>query len=373
MASTGMEKAEMKQLLNKAAPDSPISFAFGLGKEPAFALLMMHKTKNPKAVEKELTDGSPDAKNTRWGTLVVEPERPNLAKFIVNKPVSGMAKRLAKTLKGTGYPKVEIVLEDGTVVEGASDDEEEAPVGLESVAPGGPGVPPPPPGPPPVAGPTPEQKAKLTAGLMEKLKLLIPRIGPAGAAHPDMLEQLKKFANDASANIKTGNFTYANTAITQLAAALDKLAPGGGAPSGGAAPLAESGKLWEEAGRQVNAEIEKLRAQLVAAYQPEGIEKEVEASYAKLVSPLLDKMKDASLTAKLGEFAAATDPASREKLVTEATKIVGGYAEVLKFPFLADLESNPFVAVSIKDKVTAALTGLSTAIKKEQQGLKTAA
>src|SRR5262245_34870787 len=114
--TTGMEKAEMKQLLNKAAPDHPVNFAFGLGKDTAVALLKMDRMKNPKACDKMLTDHFPDAKNSRWGTVVVD-DATSLVKFTVNKAVSGMAKRLSKTLKGTGYAKVEILLEDGTVVE----------------------------------------------------------------------------------------------------------------------------------------------------------------------------------------------------------------------------------------------------------------
>ena len=121
---TGMEKAEMKQLLNKAAPDNPINCAFAQGKDQAVALLMMHKTKNPKACEKMLSEAFSDAKNARWGTAIVDPEdNASKVKFIINKAVSGMAKRLVKTLKGTGYNRVEIMLEDGTVVEGANEEE----------------------------------------------------------------------------------------------------------------------------------------------------------------------------------------------------------------------------------------------------------
>jgi hypothetical protein len=215
----------IKVEMNKAAPDNPVPFAFGLGAQPAFALLAVDKPgKAPKPVLKTLEEKFPDVKNTRWGTAVTD-DRPKLIKFIVNKPVTSMAKRLVKTLKEakSSYSHVEIVLEDGTVVEGAADDEEAAAAGAEAgaaaAAPGAPPIPPPPPG----AGPAPQDKAKLAAELEAKLKAQIPRIGPAGAAQPAMLDQLKKFATDANVNIKTGNLTYAATYITQLTTALDKI------------------------------------------------------------------------------------------------------------------------------------------------------
>jgi hypothetical protein len=233
----------IKVEMNKAAPDNPVPFAFGLGAQPAFALLAVDKPgKAPKPVLKTLEEKFPDAKNTRWGTAVTD-DRPKLIKFIVNKPVTSMAKRLVKTLKEakSSYSHVEIVLEDGTVVEGAADDEEGAVAGAETgtaaTAPGAPPIPP-----PPGAGPTPQDKAKLAAELEAKLKAQIPRIGPAGAAQPAMLDQLKKFATDANVNIKTGNLTYAATAITQLTTALDRIGapPAPPPPPPGATPPAHT-------------------------------------------------------------------------------------------------------------------------------------
>src|SRR3954447_19283294 len=115
-SSTGMERADMKALLNKARPDKPVSFAFGLGKDPNLAMLKMDKLKNPKAVDKMLGDQFADVKTSRWGTVSFD-ETDQTLKFLVNKPIGGVARKLVKTLKGTGFSKVQIVLEDGSIVE----------------------------------------------------------------------------------------------------------------------------------------------------------------------------------------------------------------------------------------------------------------
>jgi hypothetical protein len=281
-SKSGMELAPMKQLLNKAAPDNPIPFAFGMGAEPGFALLMLDKAgKNPKGVLKALEDEFKDAKNTRWGTAVVEPERATLVKFIVNKPVSGMAKRLVKTLKGTGYNKAEIVLEDGTVVEGAADEEDVA-----ATAPAAPGAPPPPP-----PGQGPQDKAKLAAELEAKLKALLPRIGPAGAAQPDMLDQLKKFATDANVNIKTGNLVYANTYITQLATALDKIGAPPVAPGAPTAPPPPP-PPGENKPAHTAAELEAKLKELIPRIGPAG------ANNPELLAQLKKFATDANVNIK---------------------------------------------------------------------------
>jgi hypothetical protein len=73
-------------------------------------LLLMHVTRKPKALVKDLLATAPGAKYTRWGTAGVDADvDPNLVKFQLNKPLSNIDRRLIKTLKGTGFSKVEIM------------------------------------------------------------------------------------------------------------------------------------------------------------------------------------------------------------------------------------------------------------------------
>lgn len=210
---TGMDKAEMKKLLVKSKKE-PVNCAIGVGDNNAFGLLMLDRIKAPKAVEKELVKEIPAAKNTRWGTAMVDPdEDPKLVKIIINKPISSMAKRLVKTLKGTGFTKVQILLEDGTSVEGAEEEDETA------AAPASEGVPPPPP--PPAA----EKPAHDAAELARRLAALAARIPQASAGDAARQAELTKLATQANVNIKTNNLTYAAVSIEQLSKALDAAPP----------------------------------------------------------------------------------------------------------------------------------------------------
>lgn len=185
---TGMNAAEMKQLLVKSKKE-PVNFAFAPARDPGVALLLLDRTRSGRTLERELAKQFPDAHNARFGTASVDVEdNPQLVKFAVNKPVSGMAKKLVRTLKGTGFNKIEIVLDDGTPVEGFAEEE-----------PADPG------------GPDPEAlKAALTK--------LIPQIQQI--TDPERRAGLVKLATMANVNLKMNNAVYAATNVEQLRRAL---------------------------------------------------------------------------------------------------------------------------------------------------------
>ena len=131
--------------------------------------------------------------------------------------------------------------------------------------------------------------------------------------------------------------------------------------NGAPADFAKSRDIWVAARSRITADIEKLRAELVATYQAEGIAADVEKRYQEKVAPLLTTL-DASLADKLAEANAATDPAARTKLVGEARAIMARYATALANPVLADLDKNPFVPLSIQTTLSTTLKGLATTI-----------
>ncbi len=230
---TGMDKADMKKLLVKSKKE-PVNCAIGVGDNNAFGLLMLDRIKAPKAVEKELVKEIPAAKNTRWGTAMVDPDDdPKLVKITINKPISSMAKRLVKTLKGTGFTKVQILLEDGTAVEGAEEEDETAAAASAD------GAPPPP---PPSAG---EKPAYDAAELARRLAELAARIPQASGGNAARQAELAKLATQANVNIKTNNLTYAATSIEQLRRALDTAPPPPPAPPA-SAPAQDAGALAKE-------------------------------------------------------------------------------------------------------------------------------
>jgi len=353
---TGMEKPDMKRLLMKSK-EEPVNCAFGQGDDNTMALLMLDKVKQPKAVEKELTKEFPNAKNTRWGTAAVDTEvDPKLVRFIINKPVSSMARKLVKTLKGTGYTKVELLLEDGSPIEAYTEQEEGQPAAVA-------GEPPPPPG-PAEAKPDP-------AALARALAELIKRIPAVLAVTPGLKDQLSKLATDANVNLKTNNLVYAATHIESLRRALDN-APQGPAPAPSAQPASpaagavaygKSRLAWLAARKKVEGDIEKLRGEIVATYKADGIADKLDAAYRSRVAPVLSTL-DESLADKLDEATNATDPAKRAALVQDARAILQRYQQFLASDdTINELDTNPFVPLQIRATIAGTLDTLSKAVR----------
>jgi hypothetical protein len=120
---TGMDRAEMKRLLLKSKHE-PVNCAIGIGNDKSVALLMLARNRSSKSLQGDLQKDFPTAFNTRFGTAVVDTDDdPTLVKFMLNKAVTSMARRLVKTLKGTGFRKVQVLLEDGSPVEAAAEEE----------------------------------------------------------------------------------------------------------------------------------------------------------------------------------------------------------------------------------------------------------
>ena len=125
---TGMDKQEMKRLLMKSKSE-PVNCSLApCDADKSMAYLLLDRVKAPRAVDKDLAKKFPDASNSRWGTALVDVDTDaKLVQFRLNKPISGIARKLVKTLKGTGFSKIEILLDDGTSVESGSDEDEERP------------------------------------------------------------------------------------------------------------------------------------------------------------------------------------------------------------------------------------------------------
>ena len=214
---TGMDKQEMKRLLMKSKKE-PVNCAIGQGSDPSVGLLLLDRIKGPKAVEKELAKAVPDARNTRFGRAEVDvDDDAKLVKIFINKPVASMARKLVKTLKGTGFTKVQILLDDGSPVESFEEAEEQQPTETQGQAqPTATTAPPPPPPPPPQpqAKPDPAELARLLAEQVKRMPAVI-------AAVPAEKDRLTKIATDANVQLKTNNLVYAGATIEQLRRALD--------------------------------------------------------------------------------------------------------------------------------------------------------
>ena len=203
----GMDKADLKKLLVKSK-EEPVNCAVGLGKDQQ-AMILLHRTKSPPTLLKELEKqaGGP-LKAPCHGTALVDFDGdPTLVILTVNKAASGIAAKLKKTLRGTGFTKAMIRLEDGTVVDRADEEEGDADT---------------PAGPPA----QPEQLAAAAAAgpsveaLSKELAALVRRIPDAIAADPTSKAALTKLATDANANLKANKLDAASGCIAQLRDAL---------------------------------------------------------------------------------------------------------------------------------------------------------
>jgi hypothetical protein len=207
MANTGMEQGEMRRLLQHSKQE-PVSCAIGVGEDKRVALLVLDKIRSATSLQNDLKKQFPNAFNYRCGTAVVDTETdPTLVKFMLTKAVTSMAQRLVKTLKGTGFRKVQILLEDGSPVEESAIEEEDAPRadGAPQASPA-------------QAVPKPAAPQPDAAALAQVLTGLVRQIG--AVTDPARKEALATQAREANANIKTGNLVYAAVGIESLRRAL---------------------------------------------------------------------------------------------------------------------------------------------------------
>jgi hypothetical protein len=328
-----------------------MNFAVVLGKTAEDHRLALHKTKGAKQLKGTLTketglrlatcgiartDEDPNAEDD-------ESEDKVMFLQLDEKPLAGMAKKTTRMLKKFKIKKFkQVVLMDasGNVIEDEVDatdtDTDEAEV----------------------------DAAALTRALAELARRI------QGVADPKMKANLAQMATQANALLRSNSLTDAAERIEQLRTALDRA----GAPASGGngatqdvgasspAAVTKSRQIWIAARKRVEDEIEKLRAEIVATYQSDGIASDLDARYRTRVSGILQAF-DESLSEKLNEVASAVDTAQRTKLIGEARAIMARYQSYLAGePLIADLDDNPFVPLSIRQTVSTTLSALDKVV-----------
>jgi hypothetical protein len=245
---TGMDRAEMKRLLLKSKQE-PVNCAIGIGNDKSVALLMLARNRSSKSLQGDLQKDFPTAFNTRFGTAMVDTDDdPTLVKFVLNKAVTSMARRLVKTLKGIGFRKVQIRLEDGSPVEAAAEEEAAEQTNTD--------------------GATTDAPQQDAAALVAALTALVPRI--ADVADPARKEALSKQAREAQVNIKTGNLTYATAGIEALRRALETPAAGNAPPSQEIShDDSDPRTIWREAKEALDVNLNALAGKLRAHDNPD--------------------------------------------------------------------------------------------------------
>jgi hypothetical protein len=370
----GMDRADMKKLLVRSKKE-PVHCGLGLTK--AGVVLMMDKIKQPKALVKELEKKFADMKSPHWGTAFVDvDEDPKLVILSLNKAAPGMARRMKKTLKGTGFSKVEIRLEDGSVADKVGEEDEEDEEGAPA-APGAaaakPAEPQAAPASPAAEAPAAPQEQAKPAGpsieqLTDDLKQLVKQMIEMMKTDPSRAGALKQLAAQGQACIKSGDVQGTQDAIKQLKEELSApKAQNGAAPaaspppaSGTPAPpnmaaLDKARQAWTATRTKVESELGKLHKEMTATYKDHGFGAQLDRVFQSKVEPMLHSLDD-SLSHKLDEVTKNKDPGQHAKLIGEAKQIVQRYEKFLASePLIAKLDKNPFVELHIEKTLTGSL------------------
>ena len=358
---TGMPKADMKKLLRASAPDNPVRVAAAHHKDAKLAYLRVAKIGNAKAIAADLKKDFPDAKLVTFGTAMAadvdngpgltdkQKTDSKIAVFRLEKPLSGLAKRLKNTLKGTTFGKVVIIYEDGSSDAEITEEEEEGEGQGEQAA---------------AAAPM------LDAGALSKrLAALIPRVATADAT---LKASLAKLAGDANTNLKGGDLAAAKVFIDELQSALDGPAPAANAATqeaqkagaqGSGVNFAKSRLAWLAARKKLEEGLEKLHGEIATTYKNSPALSDIETRFRTTVAPVLASLDD-ELADKLDDVANEADAARRTKLITEAKATISRYENyVSSEKLLADLDDNPFVPLALRDTITKTLAVISATVR----------
>ena len=301
----------------------------------------------------------PDVKNTRFGTVSVVADEDYLVKFYVNKAVTGMAKRLVKTLKGTSYKNVQILLEDGTVAEAAAEEDEAAETEGAAAAPPAAEATEAAPGGAPAAEASPALDPALLRNQLNMATLKIPE---AAAGVQALHDKWSGFATKVGVLIDAGKLPEAQMAIAALVKDLAGALQGAAAAKKGTGDYGKSGKIWAATRKKMEDELTRLRTALGDAYQGTPQAGEIDAQFTARTAPLLRTL-DESLLAALDACSKTDDQAERGKLADAARLVLQRYqAYVGSEKLLDELDANPFAPLALKQTLTVTLGALDKTV-----------
>ncbi|MGH7044535.1 MAG: hypothetical protein ACREFY_20715, partial [Acetobacteraceae bacterium] len=367
----GDEEVYKKYLLKsmkRLRSSGELNFGFVLGKKAPESRIAFHKSKSPKALSNllvketgihQMTFGVavPDTAEGRAAVRLEagQDQKPDddpdksttLLLSLEGRQLPGMAKKAAKMMKAfkpLPFKKVRLFLECKEV-EDLLDPEDTDPDEADEVE---------------------EQQAQeFDATAMEReLRALIARL--AGMTDTTQMTALRQLAGTAGALFKSKNYPECQDALTELREGLDdagapevSIPPPPPPPPGGIAKaqqLGTIGKAWTAALGEMTVSLDKLRGAISAAYPEQGVAKELEGRFDSMVAAEIAKKLKPDLTAKLAEASSATDAQAQAKAIGEAKAMIAEYRGLVQGDALIqDLESNPFLPLGIKARLTATL------------------
>ena len=355
-----MERDALKRLLVKSK-EQPVQCAMAMSSDPQLALLMVDKIRKPKALEHDLVKENPDARSPRFGMAVVDTERDaKLVQFHINKAAPGIARRLLKTLKGTGFVRVEIITELDGVVEAAGEEEVEAPGQAVLGEAGGHEA----------VDPAPGHEAALKAGLVQLMRRL-------QSADPGSRAPLVELASQASALLKAGDLAGAAKAAVALRQGLDAGAgaaapnhaasnvPPAAVPGLSAVRLGKAALLWRGMWAKADKDLRALGAAVVTAMQED--EEVGPEEYAVIEGNLRDVQAittalNLSLADELDELRNAEPPEQAATIVQLRARL-SQYAAFLESDETVQLlADNEFLPITVQADLMTAVHAIEQAI-----------
>jgi hypothetical protein len=333
--------------LKRLRSSGQMNFGLVLGKKAEDHRLALNKSKSPKGL------GSMLAKETglhafTFGTAMPDPDQAlTLRLNLEGRQLPGLKKkgeRMLKKFKPQPFQKI-ILMFEGKEVEDLADPDD---TDVDEADDAGGTAP----------GPDAAALKRELAGLIGRVQAL---------TDPALKGDLARLASQANAGLNGNNLGGAVAAIEKLREALDAASnrqgqANGGQATAGAETYTKSRDIWLATRKKIEGEIEKLRSEIVATYQQDGIAGELETRYAAKVAPVLTTL-DESLATKLDEVSKETNSARRVALVNQARTILEDYQSfVAGDPIIPELDKNPFVELSIQQTVTATLSVLGRAL-----------
>ena len=293
-----MSTGQMKTLLKLAKKDGGQVSAVVCLTEDNEGVILLHKKMKPKGLRAALIKQAKEVglelseRTIRFGRATQEGGKDvadddeddgddKTLLFTVNKEPSGSQLEIAirKRVKPAGFSAV--VFSKDEALETESDTETDTASSTAQA-------------PAPSAAPAEAPGAEELAQLARRLAGLIPQVATAPA---DMKATLVPLAQAAGAAVKGGS-PDALAKVDELEAAVLQAAKAKTATdtvgTAGAVTYAKSRLAWIATRKKMEADIDKLRAQIVETYKDAGIAPDLEKRYADRVKPLLANLDEVS-------------------------------------------------------------------------------
>ena len=321
--------------LCKRDPERRLHFAFVDAKGERPAVFTLH----PRTAGRKLFAVLQQETGQKQGAYGLARMVQNVLFLTLDKPLSGLAKKVRQAVAGAGFKLSKVVIEDesGAVL----DQEDEATDGQQTP---GPDAPP--------EGSAPRGPIDSAPAFAARLKALLMALPPGG--DPERARQIKVLASEAGVFSRKGDWAQVDRLMQRAEALLDPAEPTAsarpspgeptGRPEGERVRFAKAKLDWEAAKKAVGLQLDALRSAILAD-SPE------EVGTVEVLKRVLGRFNE-GLGDTLDELYVADNDEKHLAAADKARTIVGHYRTFIETGELVDhVEQHPYEApgVTIRD------------------------